>query len=703
MPTAIVLSGGGAKGDFEVGAVRFLYDSGVRPDILGGVSVGAINAAKLAEGEDPNDPTRGLSGLEAIWTSLRSNSDMYVEAAWLSDPKLHPELKAWLIGTSDKLDIEAPNAPGPNPWGDLGNLVTLISGAAFLITDGQSLLESFRLILTEAKSIYELTPIADKLKVMLDPVKVAQWASAGRQLRLGTVALESGRLRYVTESGAVIETDGSAVPGPVVMDAACAGLADDAEQARGELQAARNDVSLARSPAEKQAAIAAYKQARLAFTTAQRKLDACLSVHPSHPVPLVVPLATGVLASASMPSIFHTVAMGTETYVDGGIREILPLQAVVDLGADEIYAVSASPVTLPAAATHFGGAGIATIASRALTEIAIHEVSVGDFVVHPMPGRTLPAVHDIHPDVEVHGFGVIDPGLIQINRDYGYMRAADVVAGIDPDQRRYQLATVITQQRAAIWALENRRAGQPNPNTPAVPADLPRPELGAEIDAAKTALATLLQERRDRGGPLPAGIELFAGRPELHGWQTPFNDARVVAVTPPPENSAPGSSVPATVVMRNTGTTTWTATGAYALGSAQPRDNTTWGFGRVALAADVPPGGQAVFELKVTVPAPPSAPFSWQLVQDGVEWFGPETPLVTVKIAEPARCAPIRTAVHGNQAAIRGLQGQLSGLDPRDPLDRAEIREIHTQVAALEKSNAALRAEGASLGCTQVP
>ncbi|MDQ4070564.1 MAG: patatin-like phospholipase family protein, partial [Actinomycetota bacterium] len=59
MPIGIVLSGGGAKGDFQVGALRFLYNQGIRPDILSGTSVGAINAAKLAEGENPADPTQG--------------------------------------------------------------------------------------------------------------------------------------------------------------------------------------------------------------------------------------------------------------------------------------------------------------------------------------------------------------------------------------------------------------------------------------------------------------------------------------------------------------------------------------------------------------------------------------------------------------------------------------------------------------------
>src|SRR5262249_55513992 len=47
---AVVPGGGGAKGCFEAGAAQELFRGGLRPDITGGVSAGAINAAKLAEG-----------------------------------------------------------------------------------------------------------------------------------------------------------------------------------------------------------------------------------------------------------------------------------------------------------------------------------------------------------------------------------------------------------------------------------------------------------------------------------------------------------------------------------------------------------------------------------------------------------------------------------------------------------------------------
>jgi NTE family protein len=45
---ALVLGGGGARGAMQVGAVRALFEAGLKPDILVGTSIGAINAAGLA-------------------------------------------------------------------------------------------------------------------------------------------------------------------------------------------------------------------------------------------------------------------------------------------------------------------------------------------------------------------------------------------------------------------------------------------------------------------------------------------------------------------------------------------------------------------------------------------------------------------------------------------------------------------------------
>jgi NTE family protein len=59
--SALVLQGGGALGAYELGAARALYkDSQFSPDVIAGVSIGAITAVLLAR------PARGLKPLEAL-------------------------------------------------------------------------------------------------------------------------------------------------------------------------------------------------------------------------------------------------------------------------------------------------------------------------------------------------------------------------------------------------------------------------------------------------------------------------------------------------------------------------------------------------------------------------------------------------------------------------------------------------------------
>jgi hypothetical protein len=48
MTTAFVLGGGGLLGAHEVGMLRALSEAGIRPDLVVGTSVGAINGAFIA-------------------------------------------------------------------------------------------------------------------------------------------------------------------------------------------------------------------------------------------------------------------------------------------------------------------------------------------------------------------------------------------------------------------------------------------------------------------------------------------------------------------------------------------------------------------------------------------------------------------------------------------------------------------------------
>ena len=72
---AMILSGGGARGAYEVGVLWYIFDDLTRMlgrpprvDILCGTSVGAINACYLAA--HLGDPVLGLRRLVELWTDL---------------------------------------------------------------------------------------------------------------------------------------------------------------------------------------------------------------------------------------------------------------------------------------------------------------------------------------------------------------------------------------------------------------------------------------------------------------------------------------------------------------------------------------------------------------------------------------------------------------------------------------------------------
>jgi NTE family protein len=77
--TAFVLSGGGSLGAVQVGMLQALTEAGIRPDLLVGTSVGAVNAAWLAGRPDH----QGALELGEIWRGLR-RQDVFPLSPWSS-------------------------------------------------------------------------------------------------------------------------------------------------------------------------------------------------------------------------------------------------------------------------------------------------------------------------------------------------------------------------------------------------------------------------------------------------------------------------------------------------------------------------------------------------------------------------------------------------------------------------------------------
>lgn len=70
--TAFVLGGGGLLGSGEVGMLRALLEAGVRPDLVVGTSVGAINGAAVAAAPEVD----AVAALGEVWQRL-ADSDVY--------------------------------------------------------------------------------------------------------------------------------------------------------------------------------------------------------------------------------------------------------------------------------------------------------------------------------------------------------------------------------------------------------------------------------------------------------------------------------------------------------------------------------------------------------------------------------------------------------------------------------------------------
>ena len=71
MKRALVLNGGGSRGAYEVGAWQALTELGVRLDGVYGTSIGALNAAFVAQGD--------VAKAVELWSNIRVNQILAVE------------------------------------------------------------------------------------------------------------------------------------------------------------------------------------------------------------------------------------------------------------------------------------------------------------------------------------------------------------------------------------------------------------------------------------------------------------------------------------------------------------------------------------------------------------------------------------------------------------------------------------------------
>lgn len=83
MKRALVLSGGGSKGAFEVGAVDYLVNKeGMNFNIFIGTSVGALNATFLGQSRNRTELIRLSRDLKQLWLEMKSKRAVYRASFW---------------------------------------------------------------------------------------------------------------------------------------------------------------------------------------------------------------------------------------------------------------------------------------------------------------------------------------------------------------------------------------------------------------------------------------------------------------------------------------------------------------------------------------------------------------------------------------------------------------------------------------------
>jgi uncharacterized protein affecting Mg2+/Co2+ transport len=120
-------------------------------------------------------------------------------------------------------------------------------------------------------------------------------------------------------------------------------------------------------------------------------------------------------------------------------------------------------------------------------------------------------------------------------------------------------------------------------------------------------------------------------------WK-PLPDAlsNFVSQSVPKTLLVPGETMNVSITMRNLGPSTWTAGQQFRLGAI----GNGWEGGRAYLTSDVPPNTDVTFTFTVAAPsAPGNYNFRWQMLQEGVQFFGDATTNVPITVLAPSNQA----------------------------------------------------------------
>lgn len=429
----LVLSGGRSGAYFQLGALRYLYDKvGITPSVITGTSAGSLLAALLAQADDHAGQRHVLADIERVSQGLRQNSDMLTELAWYAElQKLMPAWQNALNSHPRHHDSRTIMLPS------LGLQSRPKNGAAEGAANGTTI----RL------------PRWDR-PVVLDTLSMI-WTARRSGTRIDILLGGARGERSLFRHGPIFD----ALLGPGVFDPS----------------------RLARSRTVLRIAVVGLESGELRYVTG----TGGLVDRENRPVLTDAPLSVvdAVYASCAIPGLLPPVQLGEEHYVDGGTRENAPVQiAMAHLGVERCYAVIALPRGL-ARESSYADKDMLSIVLRSAAGIMADELLLNDVARARAAGAVV-----IAPEVNLLGAFGVDPGLLSISTDYGYVRAAEACEDATAEQQR--LTRDVVELRHRIWGRENSLFG---------------PDSAADVRAGEQpSLAILKRRLRDLVDQMPA-------------------------------------------------------------------------------------------------------------------------------------------------------------------------------------------------------
>lgn len=402
MPIGIVLGGGGTLGDFQAGALKYLQEKDILPDIacVCGTSIGAINAAIVATGEGC------AARLEKYWvTDVNSRFDLIPQHDWSED--IAPILRTIVDGSAGS-------------WISAAAKLIRTSGEETLadVRSGICDLERMFACVRKTRALYSAERLEEKMRDDAQGLEAALKSKIALRL-------------YATNLGTGAQT--------CFYNTSCDTDLDKAN--KGE------KVNILCESKEKliKAALASAA-VPVVFPPVEVDGNWYIDGSPREVVPVQGAIDCGADMIYAIPC-FPSLAQSGEDRIADSQAEDWSTSSLFDIRTDD-FGTDEKNWSIG------GGRDVVDIANRTAA-IVLDQIASGDLKT---ASKRNPRVQlkVIAPLLLVHGMAELNIGLLKINMDQGYMRAFDEVDA--PSERRdrcRQLTSEITSRRVAIWKNEH--------------------------------------------------------------------------------------------------------------------------------------------------------------------------------------------------------------------------------------------------------